>query len=115
MLFSLALIFLLGMTLGRVFDQLKLPRLLGMLLTGILLGPFVFNVLDEKILLISPELRKIALIIILVRAGLNLDFKELKEVGRPAFLLCFVPAVFEIGGMLLLGPRIFDSPCWNLW
>ena len=78
-----------------------------MLLTGILLGLFVFNVLDEKILLISPELRKIALIIILVRAGLNLDFKELKEVGRPAFLLCFVPAVFEIGGMLLLGPRIF--------
>lgn len=105
MLFSLALIFLLGMFLGKVFDKLGLPRLLGMLLTGVLLGPYMLNYIDGSILGISSELRKIALIIILTRAGLNLDLKDLRKVGRPAVLLCFVPAVFEILGVTLLAPR----------
>lgn len=105
MLFSLALIFLLGMLLGKIFDKLGLPKLLGMLLTGVLLGPYMLNYIDGSILGISSELRKIALIIILTRAGLNLDLKDLRKVGRPAVLLCFVPAVFEILGVTLLAPR----------
>lgn len=104
MLLSLALVFLCGMALGGIFQKLKLPSLLGMLLTGILLGPYVLNLLDSTILNISTELRQIALIIILTRAGLNLNIKDLKRVGRPAVLLCFVPACFEIAGMLLLAP-----------
>lgn len=104
MLLSLALIFLVGMTLGKVIEKLRLPKLLGMLLTGILLGPYVLNLLDPAILNISTDLRQIALIIILTRAGLNLDINELKKVGRPAILLCFVPACFEIIGMLILAP-----------
>lgn len=106
MLFSIALIFLVGMILGEVFDRLKLPRLLGMLLTGILLGPFSFNILDKTILSISAELRQIALIIILARAGLNLDLEDLKKVGRPAVLMCFLPACIEIAGMMILAPKI---------
>lgn len=105
MLFSLALIFLLGMFLGKIFDKLGLPKLLGMLLTGVLLGPYMLNYIDGSILGISSELRKIALIIILTRAGLNLDLKDLRKVGRPAMLLCFVPAVFEILGVTLLAPK----------
>lgn len=104
MLLSLALIFLCGMTLGNLFEKLKLPSLLGMLLTGILLGPYTLNLLDLSILNLSVDLRQIALIIILARAGLNLDIKELKRVGRPAVLMCFVPACFEILGTLLLAP-----------
>lgn len=96
MLLSLALIFLCGMVLGKVFERLKLPKLLGMLSTGILLGPYVLNLLDRAILDISTDLRQIALIIILTRAGLNLDIKDLKKVGRPAILMCFVPACFGI-------------------
>ena len=106
MLFSLALIFLCGMGLGSLFQRLRLPGLLGMLLTGIVLGPSVLNLLDESILGVSTDLRQIALIIILTRAGLNLDLADLKKVGRPAFLLCFVPASFEILGALVLGPRL---------
>lgn len=104
MLLSLALVFLCGMTLGKVFEKLKLPNLLGMLLTGILLGPYLLNLLDPTILNISTELRQIALIIILTRAGLNLDIQDLKKVGRPAILMCFVPATFEIIGMLIFAP-----------
>lgn len=104
MLLSLALVFLCGMTLGGIFQKLKLPRLLGMLLTGILLGPYVLNLLDPTILNISTDLRQIALIIILTRAGLNLDINDLKRVGRPAVLMCFVPACFEILGMLIFAP-----------
>lgn len=104
MLLSLALVFLCGMVLGWLFDRLRLPGLLGMLLTGILLGPYVLNLLDGSILGISTELRQIALIIILARAGLNLDLGDLKKVGRPAVLMCFVPACFEIVGMVLLAP-----------
>lgn len=105
-LLSLALLFLSGMALGKVFETLRLPKLLGMLLTGILLGPYVFNLLDPKILNVSTELRQIALIIILTRAGLSLDIKDLKKVGRPAILMCFIPACFEIIGMLILAPML---------
>ena len=106
MLFSLAAIFLCGMLLGGVCQKLKLPPLLGMLLTGILLGPYALNLLDGSILGISAELRRIALLIILTRAGLNLNLADLKRAGRPAVLLCFVPACFEIAGMVLLAPRL---------
>ncbi|MEL7648807.1 MAG: cation:proton antiporter [Sedimentibacter sp.] len=106
MLTSLALIFLIGMLMGSVFKKMKLPSLLGMLLTGIVLGPHVLNLLDSSILGISAELRKLALIIILARAGLSLDVKDLIKVGRPAFLMCFVPACFEIIGMIVLAPRL---------
>lgn len=105
MLTSLALIFLLGMALGWLFRRIRLPSLLGMLLTGILLGPYVLNLLDPSILNISADLREIALIIILTRAGLSLDINDLKKVGRPAVLMCFVPACFEIAGMTLLAPH----------
>ena len=104
MLLSLALVFLCGMTLGKLFEMLKLPRLLGMIITGIILGPYALNLLDGSILNISAELRQIALIIILTRAGLNLDVDDLKKAGRPAILMCFVPACFEIAGMVLLAP-----------
>lgn len=106
MLTSLALIFLIGMLMGSVFKKLKLPSLLGMLLTGIVLGPHVLNLLDSSILGISAELRKLALIIILARAGLSLDVKDLIKVGRPAILMCFVPACFEIVGMIILAPKL---------
>lgn len=106
MLTSLALIFLLGLSLGTIFSKLKLPALLGMLFTGIILGPFVLNVLDSSILSISADLRKLALIIILMRAGLSLDLNDLKKVGRPALLMCFVPACLEIIGIVLLAPGL---------
>ena len=105
MLFSLTLIFLSGIILGSIFNCLKLPQLLGMLLTGIILGPYLLNLLDPKILSISTDLRQIALIIILTRAGLNLDINDLKKVGRPAVLMCFVPATFEILGMIIFAPK----------
>lgn len=106
MLFSLALIFLVGMFLGWICNKIHLPGLLGMLLTGIVLGPFVLNVIDNSILNISVELRKIALIIILTRAGLSLNLEDLKKVGRPAVLMCFVPACFEMIGMVILAPKL---------
>ena len=105
MLFSLTLIFLSGIILGSIFNRLKLPQLIGMLLTGIILGPYLLNLLDPKILSISTDLRQIALIIILTRAGLNLDINDLKKVGRPAVLMCFVPATFEILGMIIFAPK----------
>lgn len=105
MLFSFALIFLSGIILGSIFNRLKLPQLIGMLLTGIILGPYLLNLLDPKILSISTDLRQIALIIILTRAGLNLDINDLKKVGRPAVLMCFLPATLEILGMIILAPK----------
>lgn len=105
MLLSFALIFLVGITLGRIFEVIKLPKLIGMLLTGVLLGPYVWNLIDPTVLEISTDLRQIALIIILTRAGLNLNIDDLKKVGRPAILMCFVPATLEIIGMMLLAPR----------
>lgn len=104
MLLSLALVFLCGMALGKMVEKIRLPKLLGMLITGMLLGPYLLNLLDPTILNISTELRQIALIIILTRAGLNLDIKDLKQVGRPAILMCFVPACFEIIGILIFAP-----------
>jgi len=106
MLLSFALVFLCGMAIGKVFEEVKLPKLLGMLLTGILLGPHMLNLLDPTILNVSTDLRQIALIIILTRAGLNLDIEDLKKVGHPAILMCFVPACFEIIGMLVLAPML---------
>ena len=106
MLLSLAFIFLCGMLFGGIFEKLRLPPLLGMLFIGILLGPYVFDWLDPMLLSISAELRQIALIIILTRAGLNLNVSDLKKVGRPAVLMCFLPASFEIAGMLLLAPKL---------
>ena len=108
MLFSFALIFLSGIILGSIFNRLKLPQLIGMLLTGIILGPYLLNLLNPKILSISADLRQIALIIILTRAGLNLDINDLKKVGRPAVLMCFVPATFEILGMIIFAPKFLD-------
>ncbi len=106
MLISLALIFLTGMCLGGLLKRLRLPGLLGMLFTGMVLGPFVLDLLDPSILGISADLREIALVIILTRAGLSLELEDLKKVGRPAVLLCFVPACFEMAGMALLAPGL---------
>lgn len=106
MFFSLAVILLLGVLLGGLCTKLRLPALLGMLVTGILIGPYALNWIDGSILGISAEIRKIALIIILARAGLSLNVADLKKVGRPAVLMCFVPACFEILGMLVLAPAL---------
>ncbi|MDR3061044.1 MAG: cation:proton antiporter [Dysgonamonadaceae bacterium] len=106
MLTSLVYIFLLGLSLGWIFNKLRLPSLLGMLITGIVLGPYVLNFLSPSLLNISVELRQVALVIILMRAGLALDIKDLKKVGRPAILMCFVPACFEIAGMILIAPPL---------
>ena len=106
MLLSISLILILGMFMGWICRKMKLPALLGMLITGIILGPYGLNLLDDSILGISAELRKIALIIILTRAGLGLDLSGLKKIGRPAVLMCFVPASFELLGMILLAPKL---------
>lgn len=106
MLLSISLILILGMFMGWICQKIKLPSLLGMLITGIVLGPYVLNLLDDSILGISAELRKIALIIILTRAGLGLDLAGFKKIGRPAVLMCFVPASFELIGMILLAPKL---------
>lgn len=106
MLLSIALILILGMFMGWLCQKIKLPSLLGMLITGIVLGPYGLNLLEGSILGISADLRKIALIIILTRAGLGLDISGLKKIGRPAVLMCFVPASFELIGMILLAPKL---------
>lgn len=108
MLLSISCILLLGMFMGYLCKKIHLPSLTGMLLTGIILGPYILNLIDPSILQISAELRKIALIIILTRAGLSLNFEDLKRVGRPAILMCFVPACFEILGMILFAPKILN-------
>lgn len=106
MLLSIALIIIVGFALGGIFKKLHIPGLLGMLIAGIILGPYVLNLISDSILGISDDLREIALIVILVRAGLTLDIRDLKKVGRPAILMCFVPATFEIAGAILLGPPL---------
>lgn len=106
MLTSLALIFLVGLSAAAICGYLRLPRIIGMLFTGIILGPHVLGLLDDKILSISSELRQIALIIILLKAGLSLNLADLKKVGRPAVMMAFVPASFEICGYLLCAPMI---------
>lgn len=107
MLLSLALIVFTGFALGGIFQKFKLPTLLGMILTGIILGPYVLNLIDSSILDISADLRQIALIVILTRAGLALDIKDLKKVGRPAILMCFIPATLELITVTLLAPTLF--------
>ena len=106
MLTSLALIFLLGLAMAALCQRLRLPRILGMLATGILLGPCVLDLLDASILSVSADLRKIALIIILLKAGLSLDLNDLKRVGRPAILMSCLPASCELLGYVLLAPRV---------
>ena len=106
MLLSISLILLVGMSVGWICKKMRLPSLLGMLVTGIVLGPYMLNLLDDSILGISAELRKIALIIILTRAGLGLDLSGLKKIGRPAVLMCFVPASLELLGILLIAPKL---------
>ncbi|MCI7128900.1 MAG: cation:proton antiporter [Clostridium sp.] len=106
MLTSLALIFLVGLSAAAICGYLHLPRIIGMLFTGIILGPHVLGLLDDKILSISSELRQIALIIILLKAGLSLNLADLKKVGRPAVMMAFVPASFEICGYLLCAPMV---------
>lgn len=110
MLTSIALIILLGLFIGSIFTKLKLPSLVGMILIGIILGPHMLNLLDSSIIGISYELRQIALVIILTRAGLALDIKDLKKVGRPAILMCFIPATLEILGFIILGPKLLNLP-----
>lgn len=108
MLTSLALIFLTGLTLGTLSKKLKLPKIVGMLFAGILLGPFVLDLLDPSILAISTDLRQIALIVILLKAGFSLDLNDLKKVGRPAILLAFLPATFEILAYVVFAPIILN-------
>ena len=106
MLLSISMILIVGMSMGWICKKCKVPSLIGMLATGVILGPYVFNLLDSSILGISAELRKIALIIILTRAGLGLDMSELKKIGRPAVLMCFVPASFELIGIIILASNL---------
>ena len=106
MLLSISLILIVGMSMGYICSKLKLPSLIGMLATGIILGPYVLNLLDSSILGISADLRKIALIIILTRAGFGLDLSGLKKLGRPAILMCFVPATFELIGMIIIATKL---------
>ena len=106
MLTSIALILLLGLGFGWVFSKLKLPSLVGMILLGILISPYALNLIDDSILSIAADIRQIALVIILTRAGLSLDISDLKKVGRPAVLLCFLPACAEILGAVLLAPPL---------
>ena len=106
MLNSLALIILLGLISAMILEKIKLPNIIGMLIVGIMLGPSMFNMIDESLLNISGDIKEIALIIILLKAGLSLDLTDLKKVGRPAVLLCFIPATFEILGFIIFGPKL---------
>lgn len=106
MLTSIAYIFLTGLLLGYIFKKLHMPSLVGMLLTGILLGPYALDLIDNSLLAISVPLRQIALVTILIRAGFALDIDDLKKVGRPALLMCFIPASLEIAGVMLIAPTL---------
>lgn len=108
MLLSLALILIIGFSLGGIFNHFRLPSLLGMILTGILIGPYAFDLISEEILNISGDLREIALIVILMRAGLTIDLKDLKKVGRPAILMSLLPATCEIIGFAIFAPLFFQ-------
>ena len=108
MITSLALIFLVGYATGAICQKIRLPRIIGMLISGIIIGPYVLNLLDPKILNISAELRKIALVIILIKAGLSLNIKDLKKVSRPAIMMAFIPATFELCAFLIFGPILLN-------
>lgn len=101
-----AIIFLVGLIMAFICQRIKLPRIIGMLVTGIVTGPYVLDFLDPKILGISSELRQIALIIILIKAGLSLNISDLKKIGRPAILMSFLPALFEIGAFVAFAPAL---------
>lgn len=105
-LLSLGIILLSGFLVGLLFEKMKLPKIVGMIIIGIFLGPSLLNIIDDSIINISAMLRQIALVIILTRSGLSLNLKKLKEIGRPAILMCFVPATFEIVGVLILAPLL---------
>ena len=107
MLTSLSLIFLVGLSTAAICKKIKLPRIIGMLITGVVLGPFVLDFLDPSILDISADLRKMALIIILIKAGLSLNISDLKKVGRPAILMSALPAVFEMMAVVIFAPKLF--------
>lgn len=106
MLSSLALLFLVGLSMAAICQKIHLPRIIGMLVTGVVLGPYVLDLFDASLLGISAELRQIALVIILIKAGLSLNVADLKKVGRPAILMSFLPAVFEISACVLLAPAL---------
>lgn len=106
MLLSLSLIIVIGFILSVIFKKLRLPNIIGLLITGIILGPCVFDLISPDILNISLDLRQIGLVIILLRAGLSLNIHDLKKIGRPAILIAFVPATLEIVGVLILGPLL---------
>ena len=108
MLTSIAIILLFGLLVGWIFSKMKLPSLLGMIIVGIVLSPHCLNLVDDSILTISGDLRQIALVIILTRAGLSLNFSDLKKVGRPAILMCFVPACIEMMGTIIFAPLLLD-------
>ncbi len=108
MLLSLSIIILSSLLVASIFSKLKLPRIIGILLTGIIIGPFVLNLIDPELLVLSSDLRQIALIVILVRAGLSLDLGDLKKVGKPAILLSFIPATFEMIAITILAPLLFN-------
>ena len=108
MLTSIAIILLFGLLVGWIFSKVKLPSLLGMIIVGIVLSPHCLNLVDDSILTISGDLRQIALVIILTRAGLSLNFSDLKKVGRPAILMCFVPACIEIVGTIIFAPLLLN-------
>ena len=108
MLFSLGIIFIVGLSAAEIIRRLKLPRIIGMLAAGIVIGQYVLDLIDPTVLGISSELRQIALIIILIKAGLSLNLSDLKKVGRPAVMMSFVPASFEILGYVCLAPMLFD-------
>lgn len=109
MLTSLALIFLIGLAMAFICRKIRLPRIIGMLVTGIVLGPYVLDFLDPTILGVSAELRQMALIIILIKAGLSLNVSDLKKVGRPAILMSFLPALFEIGAFVAFAPMLLHT------
>jgi len=108
MLVSLSLMLLLGFALSGIFKMLNLPGLIGMILAGIILGPYSLDLISPSLLTIAAELRQIALIVILLRAGLSLDLKDLAKVGRPAFLMSFLPALFEMGMIILIAPKLLN-------
>ena len=106
--FSLSIIFIFGILGGYIFEKIKLPRLIWYIILGLLIGPSLLNIVDDTLLSISSYLRQIALVIILTRSGLSLNINDLKKIGRPAILMCFIPATFEIIGVLIFGPLLLN-------
>ncbi len=107
MLTGLSVVFICGIIMGKIFKTIKLPPLMGMIIAGVIIGPHALNLIDPELISISADLRQLALVIILTRAGLTLEFDDLKIIGRPALMMCFVPACFEILGTIIIAPRIF--------